>query len=112
MNKIYKIYQLLYKTYGAQGWWPFINTNGYHILDYTFPKNKDEVFEVCELTRGSRKRHLKALNNAMELRIDGTGQYNEDGTEKMSARPHIFKTVRDQFKDTRNSLQNALRRHL
>ena len=46
MNKIYKIYQLLYKTYGSQGWWPFTD-GGYHALDYTFPRNSDEVFEVC-----------------------------------------------------------------
>ncbi|MCF6310238.1 MAG: endonuclease III domain-containing protein [Sulfurimonas sp.] len=46
MNKIYKIYQLLYKTYGPQGWWPFISS-GYHVLDYSFPKNSDEIFEVC-----------------------------------------------------------------
>lgn len=58
MNKIYEIYRLLYKTYGPQGWWPFINydgvneskngnSEGYHILDYSFPRDVDEVFEVC-----------------------------------------------------------------
>jgi endonuclease-3 related protein len=58
MNKIYEIYQILYKTYGPQGWWPFINYNGanrskrgnsdgYHMLDYSFPRNELEVFEVC-----------------------------------------------------------------
>ncbi|WP_229855178.1 endonuclease III domain-containing protein [Candidatus Sulfurimonas marisnigri] len=58
MNKIYEIYKTLYGTYGPQGWWPFINYNGvneskngnvdgYHIEDYSFPRNSDEVFEVC-----------------------------------------------------------------
>ncbi|MCW8894744.1 MAG: endonuclease III domain-containing protein [Sulfurimonas sp.] len=48
MNKIYKIYRLLYKTYGPQGWWPFINLQkSYHPLDYSFPRNSDEIFEVC-----------------------------------------------------------------
>ncbi len=47
MNKIYKLYQLLYDTYGPQGWWPFINSDGYHPLDYSFPKTNDEIFEVC-----------------------------------------------------------------
>jgi len=58
MNKVIKIYDLLYKEYGPQGWWPFINydgenftkegnTEGYHILDYSFPRNKNEIFEVC-----------------------------------------------------------------
>lgn len=58
MNNIMKIYTKLYNTYGPQGWWPFINyngennlkegnTKGYHILNYNFPRNKDEIFEVC-----------------------------------------------------------------
>ena len=53
-----KIYKALYEEYGAQGWWPFINYCGvndkkegssceYHILDYSFPKNEEQVFEVC-----------------------------------------------------------------
>lgn len=46
MNKIYDIYKKLYKTYGPQGWWP-ITGYGYHKLDYTFPRNSDEIFEVC-----------------------------------------------------------------
>jgi len=40
------MYETLYKTYGSQGWWPFIN-GGYHPLDYKFTKNSDEIFEVC-----------------------------------------------------------------
>ncbi|MDT8338125.1 MAG: endonuclease III domain-containing protein [Sulfurimonas sp.] len=46
MNKIHEIYKTLYKTYGPQGWWP-ITGYGYHKLDYTFPRNSDEIFEVC-----------------------------------------------------------------
>ncbi|MDD2652097.1 MAG: endonuclease III domain-containing protein [Sulfurimonas sp.] len=46
MNKIYKIYKLLYKKYGAQGWWPIIGY-GYHKQDYSFPRDENEVFEVC-----------------------------------------------------------------
>ena len=57
-NKIYEIYKILYETYGPQGWWPFINYDGvneskygnfdgYHILDYSFPRDVNEVFEVC-----------------------------------------------------------------
>jgi len=55
---IYEIYEILYKEYGPQGWWPFINykgsndsklgnSEGYHIKDYSFPRNDLEVFEVC-----------------------------------------------------------------
>ena len=41
------MYKLLYNNYGPQGWWPFINSGGYHKLDYSFPRTADEVFEVC-----------------------------------------------------------------
>ena len=51
MKNIYDIYKILYKAYGPQGWWPLINydskNGGYHKLDYTFPRNETEVFEVC-----------------------------------------------------------------
>lgn len=46
MNKIYEIYKILYETYGPQGWWP-ITGYEYHKLDYSFPRNSDEIFEVC-----------------------------------------------------------------
>lgn len=46
MNKIYNIYKILYENYGPQGWWP-ITGYGYHKLGYDFPRNGDEIFEVC-----------------------------------------------------------------
>lgn len=46
MNKIYNIYKTLYENYGPQGWWP-ITGYGYHKLDYTFPRDEIEIFEVC-----------------------------------------------------------------
>jgi len=46
MNNIYKIYTLLLKKYGAQGWWPFLDV-GYHPDDYSYPKNNDQIFEVA-----------------------------------------------------------------
>lgn len=58
MSKIEKVYNILLKNYGAQGWWPLINyngnnptktgsINGYHSNDYNYPKNDDERFEIC-----------------------------------------------------------------
>ena len=44
--QIFDIYQKLYKAYGPQGWWPFVGI-GYHKLDYTYPKNSDQIFEVA-----------------------------------------------------------------
>ncbi len=46
MNKIYRIYNLLFEKYGAQGWWPFLGI-GYHPNDYSYPKNSDQIFEVA-----------------------------------------------------------------
>jgi len=46
MNKIYNIYKALYDNYGPQGWWP-ITGYGYHKLDYGFPRDEREIFEVC-----------------------------------------------------------------
>ncbi len=40
------MYKVLYKTYGPQGWWPIVDY-GYHPLNYDFPRNKKEIFEVC-----------------------------------------------------------------
>lgn len=57
-----KIYKSLLKTYGPQGWWPILSLhgkkegtnptkagsiNGYHVEDYSFPKNKQQQFEIC-----------------------------------------------------------------
>jgi len=88
MNKIYTIYKKLYETYGAQGWWPFINYDGvnstkkgsdrgYHILDYTFPRNSDEVFEVClgsiltqNTSFSSVVKSLENLNSKKNLTAD------------------------------------------
>ena len=75
MDKIYKIYQTLYKRYGAQGWWPFINydktNSGYHKLNYNFPRNQNEVFEVCLgsiLTQNTTfKSVVKSLHNLNDL---------------------------------------------
>jgi len=48
MNKIFAIYKKLYETYGAQGWWPFMDAKEYyHKLDYSYPKDINQVFEVC-----------------------------------------------------------------
>lgn len=43
--KIKKIYQLLLETYGKQGWWP-LQGIGYHPNNYTFPKTKNQIFEI------------------------------------------------------------------
>ncbi len=81
MNKIYKIYKELYKTYGPQGWWPFINydgpNGGYHPDDYEFPRDEAEIFEVClgsiltqNTTFSSVVKSLHNLNETNSLSVD------------------------------------------
>lgn len=59
MNRIKRIYRMLYNDYGPQGWWPLIglgsvkyregqkNYGGYHPADYSYPKSKRQVYEIC-----------------------------------------------------------------
>lgn len=69
MNNIYKIYTLLLKKYGTQGWWPFLGI-GYHPNDYSYPKNSDQIFEVALgsiLTQNTTFVSVtKAMNNLQE----------------------------------------------
>lgn len=55
---IKKIYDVLFKEYGPQGWWPILDVdgsnptktgsiNGYHIGDYSYPKTKLQSYEIC-----------------------------------------------------------------
>jgi endonuclease-3 related protein len=53
MNKILKIYKLLYDEYKPQGWWPILMSNEseeyatlYHPNDFSYPKNRDQRFEI------------------------------------------------------------------
>ena len=50
MNHLRRIYLVLTKLYGPQGWWPLLNTGslqGYHLGDYSYPKNQVQRFEIC-----------------------------------------------------------------
>ena len=91
MNKIEQIYKLLYEKYGPQGWWPFINhTPSYHTLDYTFPKDKNEIFEVCIgsiLTQNTTFTSVvKSLHN-----LDKLNCLNSEAIKNMDI--EIFKTA-------------------
>lgn len=49
MKSIKEIYNILYKTYGPQGWWPVSTVkenNGYHNGDYKVPENTGEKYEI------------------------------------------------------------------
>jgi len=68
---IHKVFTTLLKAYGPQGWWPFINYEGYyHPNNYQFPRNTLECFEVCLgsiLTQNTTFTSVvKSLNNLNE----------------------------------------------
>ncbi len=44
-KKLREIYNQLYTKHGPQGWFPLISI-GYHPLDYTYPKNEKQKFEI------------------------------------------------------------------
>lgn len=72
MNKIYSMYNKLYETYGPQGWWPFLEVDGYyHKLDYSYPKNEKQIFEICLASILTQNRNftsvVKSLENLQKL---------------------------------------------
>ena len=67
MNKIFKIYNKLYETYGPQGWWPFMDLKEYyHKLDYSYPKNENQIFEVCLASILTQNRSFKQVVQSLE----------------------------------------------
>ena len=101
MNKIFKIYNKLYSTYGPQGWWPLLDhkginptktgsINGYHINDYSFPKNENQKFEICLgpiLTQNTNwinvEKALININNKKLINPNTLIQANDDTIKKL-----------------------------
>lgn len=94
MNKIYKIYNLLLEKYGQQGWWPYLNlesTNdsktgnheGYHIGDYTYPKNENQIFEVALGSILTQNTTFVSVVKAME-NLNKKGGITKDAIKALS----------------------------
>lgn len=88
MNKIYKVYKRLFKEYGAQGWWPFLDT-GYHPNDYDYPKNGNQIFEVALgsiLTQNTTFTSVqKALENLQKLNCTTSESIKAIDIEKLKS---------------------------
>ena len=126
MNKIYSVYKELLRKHGKQGWWPLLHckgTNptktgvmqGYHPGDYSYPKNKQQQFEICVgalLTQNTSwvqaekaLRHLKAkhaltpnalrqLNTtALKNAIKPAGYFNQKA-KKLKAFAAFYQSLR------------------
>ncbi len=88
MNKIYDLYKKLFETYGAQGWWPFLDVeNNYHPLDYNYPKNENQIFEVCLASILTQNRTftsvVKSLNNLKNEELLNYKKIKEVPIEKL-----------------------------
>ena len=68
---ITRTYQELLDLYGAQGWWPLSDCNGYHPDNYDLPQTKAQRFEICVgaiLTQNTNWKSVEiALRNLNEL---------------------------------------------
>ena len=114
MNKIYEIYQILYRAYGPQGWWPIVDydgvnttkngvSDGYHTLDYSFPRNELEVFEVClgsiltqNTTFASVVKSLHNLKDKKALSPQGIKEMDRDEL-KQAIKPSGYYNQKTQY---------------
>ena len=48
-NMLLDVYNSLLKKYSYQGWWPLIEKDKiiYHAKEYSYPKTKEQEFEIC-----------------------------------------------------------------
>ncbi len=70
MISLDNIYKVLLEYFGPQGWWPLFNeeTNRieYHPDDYSFPKNKQQSFEIVLGAILTQNTSWKNVEKAME----------------------------------------------
>lgn len=66
-----KIYRILFKEYGPQGWWPV--DGKYNKGDFRFPRNRKETFEIIVgaiLTQNTSWRNVeKAMSNLRDKNL-------------------------------------------
>lgn len=107
MDSIDKIYSILLKKHGLQGWWPLLelhdrggvnptksgSVKGYHPGDYSYPKNSLQKFEICLgaiLTQNTSWPNVeKALLNLKKQGLISPEKFNESNIEiiKEALRP-------------------------
>ena len=130
MNKIFKIYNKLYSTYGPQGWWPLLDhkginptktgsINGYHINDYSFPKNENQKFEICLgpiLTQNTNwinveKALIKLNNKKLNFIHVPKGIKYSDVSKKTKRKFPCFSKIRDDLENCPIHTQNNIKRN-
>lgn len=72
MKNIQDCYFELLDKYDYQGWWPIGNV-GYHPGEYDYPRDNDEIFEICIgaiLTQNTNWKNVeKALEKLRDIRL-------------------------------------------
>ncbi len=118
MISLSKVYQTLLKKYYYQGWWPLIENNkiNYHKKDYSFPKTKEQEFEICVgviLTQNTSWKNAEKsllvlyqnnllnpqamINNNIIQHIKSSGYYNQKA-EKLKRFAKLFLEDFDKLK--------------
>lgn len=93
MNKIFAIYNKLYEIYGVQGWWPFMEVDGYyHKKDYSYPKNENQIFEVCLASILTQNRSFKQVVQSLtNLKDAGVLDYKKIKTLELEKIKELIK---------------------
>ncbi len=127
--KLLELYNRLLEAYGPQGWWPLLShmgtnptktgsVSGYHVGDYSFPRNPRERFEICLgaiLTQNTAwpnvERALRNLEASGALTPEGLAALSGDRL-KAAIRPSGYFNVKSrklrEFGHFYQSLQGAV----
>jgi endonuclease-3 related protein len=90
MNQIKKIYSILYKTFGPQGWWPFTLENEFHPKHHgKSPKNDKQRFEIiigAILTQNTSWKNVeKAIFNLNKAKLIDINKIKKVSLKKLAS---------------------------
>ena len=90
MNKIKKIYSILYKKFGPQGWWPITLENEFHPKHHGIsPRNDKERFEIiigAILTQNTNWKNVeKAIFNLNKAKLVDINKIKKINQKKLAS---------------------------
>lgn len=94
-EEIYSIYRKLQRAYGPQGWWPLVgfegtnptktgSIHGYHVGDYSFPRDLNERFEICIGAILTQHIAWPAVERSL-VRLAGAGVLSPEGIARIDS---------------------------
>lgn len=88
MNNLQKLYKILLKEYGPQGWWPVINSKGKAQYHLNTPRNRQDSFEIAVgaiLTQNTNWKNVeRALTNLKQYKQLSKKAIKEIEQEKLA----------------------------